>query len=193
MGTEFELKYRADAARLAAIAAEYPGGAEIHMSTTYYDTPDGSLSARKWTLRHRQEGDTHVCTLKIPGSHPGERGEWEVNCEDIHSALAQLCTLSGQTQLTELTAGGILPVCGARFVRTAVPLTIGSSTAELALDRGELVNGEKSLPFAEMEVELKAGSREDIIAFAQELAQRFDLTPEPKSKYYRARNLAQEG
>lgn len=192
MGTEFELKYRADAARLAAIAAEYPGGTEIAMTTTYYDTPDGSLSARKWTLRHRQEGTDHVCTLKTPGSHPGERGEWEVNCEDIHSALSQLCALSEKTELEALTAGGIIPTCGARFIRIAVPLTIGSSTAELALDRGELVNGEKSLPFAEMEVELKEGSREDIIAFAQALARRFCLTPEPKSKYYRARMLGQE-
>lgn len=190
MGTEFELKYRSGACALESIAAQYPGGAVIPMTTTYYDTPDGALSAKKWTLRHRQEGDAHICTLKTPSNALDERREWEVACEDIHRALADLSSLSGIGQLRDLE---LIPTCGARFTRTAIPLTIGESTAELALDRGELVNGERSLPFAEVEVELKSGSKAEITAFARDLAHRFGLEPEPKSKFARAKALGQEG
>ena len=61
---------------------------------------------------------------------------------------------------------------------------------ELALDRGVLLGGGKELPFAEAEVELKQGRDGDAVAFATELAARFGLIPEPKSKLRRALSLA---
>ena len=65
MNVEFELKYRATEAQLAAIGAAYGPFREITMETTYFDTPDRVFSQRKWTLRQRLENGVSVCALKI--------------------------------------------------------------------------------------------------------------------------------
>ena len=83
-----------------------------------------------------------------------------------------------------------MAVFAARFTRRAALTNAGEGTVELALDWGVLLGGGKELPFAEVEVELKQGSDADAIAFAQSLAARFRLTPEPKSKIRRALALA---
>ena len=58
-----------------------------------------------------------------------------------------------------------------------------------ALDEGTLMGGGRTLPFAEIAVELKAGEEAAATAFAEALAQEFNLTPEPKSKAQRAMAL----
>ena len=86
MGIEFELKYRASEAAFAAIRQAYPQPEELlQMQTTYYDTPDGSLSARHWTLRSRLENGRNICTLKTPAGNA--RQEWETEAADILAAL----------------------------------------------------------------------------------------------------------
>lgn len=192
MGLEFELKYRADADALERIHGAFPGEYDvIPMTTSYFDTPEGAMSKRHWTLRHRREGDRQVCTLKTPAETLG-RGEWECECVDIETAVPILAELSGLTELTQLAKNGFVQTCGARFTRNALLLTIGASTAELALDQGVLINGDKELPFCEAEVELKSGSQAEILAFGQIFAGKFGLTPEPKSKFARARALGKE-
>ena len=190
MATEFELKYAATAANLEAIRAAVPGQYDtISMETTYYDTPGHDLSARKWTLRRRLENGVSVCTLKTPASG-SSRNEWEVECDSIETAIPELCKLSGLALLAELTAAGVKSVCGARFTRLACRVALDGAEAEIALDAGVLFGGGRELAFAEVEVELKSGSEIAVVAWAQELERRFDLKPEPKSKFRRALDLA---
>ena len=61
----------------------------FNMETTYYDTPSGALSARRWTLRRRKENGVSVCALKTPGEGFGH-GEWEVCCEKIEKAVGPM-------------------------------------------------------------------------------------------------------
>ena len=193
MGQELELKYRAAPDALAAIRDAFPGDyTEIRMETTYYDTPDGKLSARRWTLRCRRENGTYVCTLKTPTADPGIRGEWECACDDILRAIPLLAEESGLDELTRLTAEGIVPTCGARFTRLALPVALESGTAELALDQGVLLNGAKEQSFAEMELELKSGSPAELAALARAIAHKFGLEQEKKSKFARAKLLGME-
>ena len=189
MGREFELKYRATEEQLAAIEAELSEYHTIKMETTYYDTPDGRLRQLHWTLRRRMENGVSVCTLKSNLSD-GSRGEWEIECGDILQAVPLLIGLGAPGELEEYTRQGVIPTCGARFTRKAALLPAGKGKIELALDSGLLLGGGQELPFSEVEVELKHGSDQDAIAFAQTLAARFDLTEEPKSKLRRALELA---
>ena len=189
MGREFELKYRAEAAQLEAIEASFGDFEAIDMETTYYDTPDGSFSALRWTLRRRMENGMSVCTLKTP-LPDGSRGEWEVHCNDIRLAVPELCKLGAPEELAQMAARGLHPTCGARFRRLAKVLTEPECTLELALDRGVLLGGGRELPFAEVEVEYKSGSEAAAVAFAQALAWKFRLEPEPRSKIARAQDLA---
>jgi inorganic triphosphatase YgiF len=192
MGIEFELKYRATEEAQAAILAATEGNWQtIAMETTYYDTPAGSLSARKCTLRRRYENGKSVCTLKTPAPG-GARGEWETEDAAIELAIPKLCKLADPQLLPVLEGEGIIVVCGARFTRKCVTLDIGGTEVELALDAGVLLGGGKEIPLCELEVELKSGSREAAAAFALALAQKYGLQPEEKSKFRRALDLAKE-
>lgn len=192
MGKEIEMKYRLTAAQAGEIAALLPEQANrISMKTTYYDTKDASLAARRWTLRLRMENEAAVCTLKTPGAEGG-RGEWECLCGDILEAIPLLCAEGAPGALAELTAGGVEPVCGAEFVRRCVGIPLADGTAELALDTGVLTGGGKNQAFTELEVELKSGSREALFARCRELEARFGLKIEPGSKFQRALALKSE-
>lgn len=189
MGREFELKYAAAPEQQAAIRELFPDLVPIEMETTYYDTPAGDLSARRWTLRRRFEDGRSVCTLKTPAPG-GARGEWELEMGDIRDAIPELCKLGAPEELVSLAENGVIQVCGARFTRLAGVISAEGCTLELALDSGILTGGGRTGPLCEVEVELKAGSDADAVAYAQALARRFGLSPQPKSKYRRALELA---
>ena len=189
MGREFELKYRATEDQLLAIRDLYGAFQTIRMETTYYDTPGGTFSDLRWTLRRRMENGRSVCTLKVP-LPDGSRGEWETECPDILAAIPELCKLGAPEVLPRMIGEGLIPSCGARFTRLARLLCDDSAVVELALDRGVLLGGGKELPFAEVEVEYKSGSQEAAVAFARALAHKFGLTPEARSKIARAQALA---
>ncbi len=190
MGIEFELKFRATPEsqdKIWETAAGTP--AEYQMETTYYDTPTGALSARWYTLRRRKENDLSVCTLKMPGAEGG-RKELEILCDGIEEAISELCKLAEVADLPQLLQNGIVPVCGAKFVRRAKTITLQGATVELALDRGVLTGGGKEIPLCEVEVELKSGSREAMVMYATQLAVAFGLEQEKDSKFRRAQALA---
>lgn len=189
MGREFELKYRVREGQFAALRAAFSGWKEIRMETTYFDTPDGVLGARHWTLRCRLENGIAVCTVKTPAAGGG-RGEWETECADIALAVPELCKLGAPAELKNLVQPGLVPVCGARFTRLAALPEAEGCSVELALDSGILTGGGREETLLEAEVELKAGSEKAAAAFAAALAERFGLVPEKKSKYRRALALA---
>ena len=189
MGVEFELKYKATEENQQAILAAYPGGWEtISMETTYYDTPDGDLSALRYTLRRRFENGVSVCTVKTP-AEGGGRGEWEVNCDSIEDAIEKLCKLGGPENLVDLAKKGLAPQCGARFTRQALGLRNSQGQVELALDKGILFAGSREIPLCEVEVELKAGTPGFAAGFGKQLAEAYGLEPEPMSKFQRAKAL----
>lgn len=186
MGMEYELKFRATQAQLSAVDAATDGFSQIlHMHTTYYDTPSGSLSLHRLTLRKRLENQVSVCTLKTP-EKDGFRGEWEVFSETIEQAIPELCKQSNLEDLPVLVQEGLIPICGARFTRTAKTVFLPDCVVELALDTGSLTGGNRSCPLWEIEVELKSGNPTAAAAFAEKLAAEFGLEPEPRSKFSRA-------
>jgi triphosphatase len=191
MGREFELKFRATPEQQEAILSLYGDFSTITMETTYYDTPNGSLSARNITLRRRLENGNAVCTVKTQLDGVG-RGEWETNHQRIEDAIPVLCKLGCTEDLIALTAPGLVRVCGARFTRQCKTLAVEGSTVELALDRGILLGGGRELPLCEVEVELKEGREDDALLFAQILAAKYGLQQETKSKFRRALDLAKE-
>ena len=191
MGREFEIKYRLTPTALEALSQRFGPFETVSMETTYYDALDHGLSARKWTLRRRLENGVSVCTLKTP-SPDGGRGEWEVEAPDIGSALKPLISLGAPEELLSL-AKDLTAVCSAQFTRRKTFFSWGSSQLELALDQGKLLGGTKEAPIFEVEAEVKSGLDGDALSFGTWLETEYGLVPEPKSKYKRARELAQEG
>ena len=191
MGVEFELKFAAEPAQQEAIRQQYlPSYEQFRMQTTYYDTPSKGLSQRHITLRCRMENDEAVCTVKTPISGYG-RGEWDCRCDEISNAIPLLIEAGAPPELSELTAEGLVPVCGARFTRHAGVIDFADSVLEIALDIGVLMGGGQELPLCEVEVELKSGQPEAAVAFGMELQKLFNLVPQNKSKFRRALELAE--
>ena len=134
---------------------------------------------------------TPVCTIKTPDPRGG-RGEWECVCQDIQEALPRLIAQGAPEELLCWCADGLEPVCGARFTRRARRVELPHSEIELALDRGVLLGGGKEVPLCEVEMELKAGTEEDLEFYARYMAERYDLHPETRSKFQRAKALSEE-
>jgi len=156
----------------------------IPMETTYYDVPDGSLGAKRWTLRRRMEGGTPVVTLKTPAPQKDCRNEWETECEDVLKGIPALIALGAPAELAQIRK--VVPVCGAKFLRRAVLLSLEGCEAELALDEGILFRGERQTELREAELELKGGDPAAMLALAAQLSRDYGLYEEKKSKFYRA-------
>lgn len=185
MGREFELKYRCSDADFEALKAAFEGFHTIEMETTYYDTFDGKLNFRHWTLRRRYENGVSICTVKTPDPKGG-RSEWEVEAPGIIVGIPKLCQAGAPLELMAMTVGGVQAVCGAKFTRLALTLEVPGATVELALDKGKLFGNGREEPLQEVEVELKEGADSAAIAFAKLLEEKYHLTPENRSKYKRA-------
>ena len=198
MATEFEIKLRARNVRQLEEILKDPQVAgraleklrEIHMKTTYYDTADGALSSRKWMLRVRQENERSVVTMKTPGAGYA-RGEWECEGDSPEAAIGTLIGRGAPEALRELCAPGLQMVCGATFIRLTQPLRLsGDTTCEICADGGELLGGQRREPICELELELSRGHEGELLAFSQALAAKYCLIEEQKSKFVRARRLA---
>lgn len=190
MGFEFEIKFRATPEQQADLLKDLSGQTrQYKMQTTYYDTPDGDLSARKYTLRRRMENEKSVCTLKTPAKGLG-RNEYELECETIEGAIPTFCELSGLPELPGLLAKGVVATCGAAFQRTAITVERPDCTLEIALDRGVLTGGGREKDLCEIEVELKSGTETAAKTYAKMLQVAYGLTYEKMSKVQRARALA---
>lgn len=186
MAIEYEVKFSITREQLSLLCREYGHHAlTLQMETVYYDTPEGDLSSMHYTLRRREENGRSICTLKVPAPENG-RLELETECSDIHKAIDTLCQLGAPENFPVLVSKGLIPVCGARFTRLAVDIFLPNTRVELALDSGVLLGGNESVALCEAEVEFKEGSLEEANRFAQELAQRYNLSLEPRSKFQRA-------
>ena len=193
MATELEWKYAVpDGARLEEILKDLGGPwREIPMESRYFDTAGGDLSARRWTLRLRKEGGQTVICLKTPAAGRA-RGEWEWQGDSLSLAVPHLIAQGASAELAALTGGRLLrEVCGAAFTRRCRRVALDGAEAEIAADLGELTGGFRREALCELEVEHKSGDGAVTEAFAAALAQRFGLEPEEKSKFQRARALAQ--
>ena len=162
-----------------------------HMRSSYYDTPDRRFSRRRITLRCRMENETPVICVKapLPGADDCHlHGEWELEGADVAAALPKLVEMGAPEKLLEPVS--LACMWKADFARRAVLLRFDDgSAAELALDQGALYGPTRSLPFCELELELKAGGPAETLALLAALRERYGLKPQEKSKFARARTL----
>lgn len=178
------------APELAALAQGTPE--DTAMQTVYYDTPERSLSARRWMLRRRMENTRSVVCLKTPTNDAHTRGEYELEAQAPDAAARQALVQAGAPQelLALCAQAEPQPVCGAAFTRRHVLLRFSDgSSAELAADCGVLYGAQTRQEFCELELELREGEAAQMQALVRLLCARYGLHEEPRSKFARARAL----
>ncbi|KAB8312530.1 inorganic triphosphatase [Erwinia endophytica] len=200
MTIEIELKFIATPEGAKKLPVQLAGWKPQHtagqkLTNIYFETADSQL--RRWDmgLRIRGFGDHFEMTLKTAGQTVGglhQRPEYNVPLTEPVLDISKLpgeiwpegcdvATLQQQLQ----------PLFSTHFVREKWVLTYQNSEIEVAFDQGEVTSGELSEPLNEIELELKSGERNDLLAFADELAKMGGLRLGSLSKAARGYALAQ--
>ncbi|USI74118.1 CYTH and CHAD domain-containing protein [Sphingomonas morindae] len=171
--TEIELKLEAetlaplaDLALLAALPAE-----RALLVSTYYDTPEGLLRARGYTLRIREQEGRLIQTVKAEGAAVAGlyvRPEWEC---PLKAPVPRLDAEAGPLRplLDDAAQGALAPRFVSRVSRRSGLVTHQGATIEVALDEGESVAGPRRAPLCEVELELKAGAPDALFDLARRL------------------------
>ncbi len=179
--------------RLRAVAGyELIPVGSAQVTDEYFDTADARWVAAGYTCRLRAEDGAFVATLKGLGGVTGvvhRRDELEVRLPARVSDPALWPESAARTLALELTGAAVLqPLFQLSQQRTRADVMAGSRrVAQLSLDAVRAAVGQRPALYYELEVELApAGTEADLAALAAALAEAWQLTPEPRSKFARA-------
>ena len=164
----------------------------------YYDTEDRALRTAKLTLRVRSEGDTAFATMKWGGSsRKGLHRRQEVNVPvsaklaDCPPSPALFADTEKGEELKALCEGKqLVPAVDMQFTRRRRRICYEGNVLELALDCGVMTGPKGVLPILEMELEHYEGpDPKTVKKLGDELAEKYGLIPENRSKYSRGLTL----
>lgn len=164
------------------------------MTSSYYDTEDGMMAAKKWSLRLRREGDQTVAAIKTASESDGfilTRNEWQCSADMIEDAIPMLIEQGAPSEIKTLLKGKqLVEVCRADFTRKSAILYMTDGVrVEIAGDWGTLTSGGRSQPIIELELELLFGDSAAMPPLCSLLQEKYGLVVEEKSKYQRAMQL----
>lgn len=197
MAQEIELKLTLPRSAVPALrrhplfAAAPPTGPRQTLVNTYFDTPQLLLKERRIALRTRKQGRRWLQTVKCGGEFAGglaHRPEWE---HPYHGAFDfGPVDAPAVRQLLEAHAGDLQPLFTTNFRRETRRHTPREGVEILLmLDLGEVDVAGKTLPLCELELELAAGTVDDLFELALALAEDLPLVPEDVSKAQRGYQL----
>ncbi|MBQ3964351.1 MAG: CYTH domain-containing protein, partial [Firmicutes bacterium] len=92
--------------------------------------------------------------------------------------------------LEELTGGAeLVPMISSLVVRRSFRIDTGASIFEVSLDKGRIAAAGKEDPVCEMEIELFSGDQDEMAELGAEIAEKYGLIPEERSKFARGLRL----
>lgn len=162
------------------------------MKAVYFDTENKDLANNNMTIRVRNEGDHKFATLKWGGCCTNgfhERHEVNVPVDD-QSFIAPSPELfkgseDGDVMLDMIEGKPLVNLIEMSFLRRRVRLNYKESLVELALDYGEIITDNGNAPILELELEIYAGSVDNLKELGEEFAKEYGLVPENRSKFSR--------
>lgn len=203
--SEIELKFLLDKARSNEVwknvkASSLSQGDRMTrtLRSIYLDTPEHTLEKAGIALRMRRDGRRWVQTVKTrPGLHGGlsQVAETENPAPGGRVVLDAIPDPVLRAEIIDRLNGAPLgPVCETVIKRTTIALVLDDGTsAELAIDVGEVRAGDRSAELAEMEIELLAGSAAGLFDMARQLVPEGGWRFSRLSKAARGYLLAREG
>lgn len=202
---EIELKYNipdketADAIwenELFADMEEADTRETLNIDAKYFDTESFDLARNEVAYRIRREGDHLVAALKWKG-HTEDglhvREELNVPVDDdtpdldvFHqsSVGSEVCELAKDMELQSI----VQTSCTRRRFR----IDTGTGIFEFSIDSGEIYTKYGVQPISEVEIELFTGETEELLAIGRTLQEKYGLTEENRSKYYRGVRMIEE-
>ena len=200
MTIETELKFIASSQAASQLAERLNRWPQQHsapqaLANIYFETPDNQL--RRWDmgLRIRGINQQYEMTLKTSGQTIGglhQRPEFNVSLQsdELDIRLLPENVWPEGADIQELQQR-LQPLFRTDFVREKWLVSYQDSEIEVAFDQGAVIAGELQTPLFEVELELKQGSRQALMAFAFDLIADGGLRPGSLSKAARGYHLAQ--
>jgi triphosphatase len=190
--TEIKLELaRSEATRLNKLAPLR--GAKCAKRATqvsiYFDTDKFALRKNGLMFRVRRTGSHYVQTIKAAGSGLLDRNEWETELKGEKPDFEAARRTALGPLLTKKLRRQLRPVFETRVHRTTYPLKVRGSQIEVTLDRGEIDAGDRSKAVSEIEIELKAGDRAELLKLARSIAHATSAELAVKSKAQRGYEL----
>ena len=204
MSAEIEVKLIIEAEALQKLLASplitekiVPGSEEVqHLATSYYDTAVYSLMKNGIAYRVRQNGDKFEATIKTEKEAHGafsSRNEYNIDLPDATPVLQGFETVGFNRDLVKITGGEPLQKLFTVSVERKLCLLkiTEATTLELAVDCGQITSpfSTEVCPINETELEIKSGSKEDLLAYVDEIAKLVPISGEERSKYERGMKL----
>jgi triphosphatase len=203
MHKEIELKFNSTPATMQKIATsryfkKHKTGEMVsrNLISTYFDTPRHTLRKAGITFRIRYDGDGYEQTIKAPVTGPSglrTSKEWTTR---VASNMPCVEAIEDRELLAILKRGNrdkrLVPTFTTEVERRAMPIKVGDTKLELALDIGTIVakGGTCREPISEVELELENGDSKAILDLVLELNESMDLTLGRWSKAERGYALA---
>ena len=205
---EIEFKFQIPGGRLKAVEAALRRGTVVRtrLQARYFDTADQALAAQGIMLRLRKEGRRWVQTVKATGDNALHRLEHNVDLgatggaspaidpqrhqgTPVGDRLAKALAASGDAPLVERQSTDIV-----RLTRDVRTTGAGGAVVELALDVGKVIAhagtpDERESPVCELELELKRGDVQGLVALARRWSQQHGLWFSTVSKAERGARL----
>ncbi len=166
----------------------------------YYDTEDQRLHRRGLAFRVRKNANRYVQTLKTESSTVAisDRGEWEVDVEGFEPDLRAF----KDGELTQ-KIGLIFPEELKPLFETKIERRVGmfafdapdksKADIEVSFDQGVVLAGDQKADISEIELELKAGSRQALFALASLIREKAPVRLQAIDKAARGYRLASGG
>jgi len=200
---ETELKFGIVAASVPAVERGMVrhGARSVAIESRYWDTPDLRLARADLSLRLRKSRGRWEQTVKAAGPSPAERLEETVpglaaraGAEPRPDLSLHAGTRAGRLLARALdgsdNAAALELVHTTRVRRRFLLVAWQGSEIEVALDRGEIEAGGRSLPVCEVEAELKHGDASGLVEFGRQSVDAHAMWLSTASKAARGNLLA---
>jgi inorganic triphosphatase YgiF len=151
--------------------------------SVYFDTDDHKLRKNGLMLRVRRVGGRYIQTIKANGhSAPFERDEWEAEIAGGEPDLSLAEGTALEPFMNKKFRRQLKPLFETRVRRTVYPIADDKNAIALAVDRGTIDTGMRSVPLCEIELELERGTATQLFDVARELTEALSARIGVKSK-----------
>lgn len=200
MAEEIELKLALSAEQLAKLkenelirTLSLGRSQRRRLVTTYYDTPSQELMKREIALRVRESGRRRIQSLKARAKGSDGLQHFHEFETTISSETPDLTRVADPKLRDYLLARerrtSLAPVFRTEVTRETIPLRLGESEIELALDFGAIKAGEREASICEVELELMSGRPSRLYELALALNEATPLRLETRTKAARGYSL----
>lgn len=189
--SEIELRLSGKASQLRAAFAKLDGRAHGTQNVlgTYYDTPDGYIWHRGFSLSLRENRDNHELTLKEKDRGRLEYGRWTSFMAKPLVDIGSLPQNAPRSKLGVILPEELEPRFTSDIQRKRKTIKTGEAVLRVSLDEGSIVAAKHRLQIAELKFALSSGPVADLLKCVGSTLHGNELSISPQSKASRGMGM----